>query len=202
MATELEIYNPAVYGGTLEIRRGGGRGQIFGRFPYGGTATLSDRGRTRKETIASGAFGFAIEDETREINLLVGHSFDAPLASRRAGTLEISDSPEAVEFLATLPEESRQPTWMRDAVLSIDTGLMQGLSPGFRVPPSTTVPRAQELIPEPGNPDVLIRRVNQAVLFEMSMLTRAAYEDARVELRDWQNAGLATPDDDLWLLTL
>ena len=203
MSPEIETV-AAVYPGFLEIRRGGGRGQIYGRFPYGAVATRTDRGRVRKETFAPGAFDFAIADESREINLLVGHDFGQPLAGRRSQTREITGNAEAVEFLATLPDESRQPTWMRDAVLSIDAGLMTGLSPGFRVPPSTAVPNAEELIPEAGNPDVFVRRVNQAVLYEFSMLTRGAYEDASVELRDWQTAdsGLTIPGDDLWLLTI
>ena len=199
-----ELETTAVYPAFLEIRQGGRRGRIYGRFPYDAVATIGDRGSVRKETIAPGAFDFAINDDESEINLLVGHQFGFPLASKRAGSLEITSDRSAVEFEATLPPENRQPTWIRDAVLAIDAGLMTGLSPGFRVPPATAVSNAQELVPETGNPDVLIRRVNQAVLYEMSMLTRGAYQDAGVEMRDWQTAdsGLTVPDDAVWLLTL
>lgn len=198
MTTPIETSDLwAVYSGELEIRQGG---RIFGRFPYGSMATVADRGRQRKETFASRAFAFAIEDDTREINLLVGHRFDAPLASRLEGTLEISDSADAVEFVATLPPENRRPTYMQDAALAIENRLMRGLSPGFRVPPATAVPNAEELIPEPGGAGVLIRRINQAVLFELSIVTRPSYTDSDVEIRAQQL--LTPPDDDLWLLTL
>ena len=49
--------------GELEIRQGGGSRTLVGRFPYGGLAVISDRGRTRKETISSRAFSFAIDNE-------------------------------------------------------------------------------------------------------------------------------------------
>lgn len=60
---------------------------------------------------------------------------------------------------------------------------MVGLSPGFRVPPSSVVPGAERLIAEPGNPSVSIREINEAVLREFSVVTSAAYEDAVVDLR-------------------
>ena len=72
----------------LELRQ---RGRLLsGRFPYRSTATVRDRGRVRKERFDPGAFAFAVEDETREIHLLAGHSYDRPLASKRAGSLNPS----------------------------------------------------------------------------------------------------------------
>ena len=71
---------------------------------------MRNRGRVRKERFASRAFAFAIQDAEREINVLVGHSYQQPLASRRAGSLKITDSDEAVTFEAQLPAEADQPT--------------------------------------------------------------------------------------------
>ena len=88
----------------LEIRqRRGGRRGIFGSFKYNRTATVRDRGRRRKETIRSGAFRFALDDDEREINLLFGHSFDRPLASKLRGSLELEDTADALNFRAILP---------------------------------------------------------------------------------------------------
>ena len=56
-------------------------------------------------------------------------------------------------------------------------------SPGFRVPPQSAVPNAEELIPEPGNPGVQIRVIRQAVLYELSLVTRPAYPETIVDLR-------------------
>ena len=166
----------------LEIRRRGGGREIRGRFPYNRTATLRDRGRVRKERFRSRAFRFAVESE-REINLLAGHSFKTPLASRRAGTLVLADGEDELSFRATLPPDAAQPTWMRDTVLALEAGLIQGISPGFNVPPSNVVPDAESLIPEAGNPGVMIRDIREAVLYELSLVSRPAYEETSVEVR-------------------
>ena len=90
----------------LEIRQVGGATVLQGRFPYGRLATISNRGRRRKESIMPRAFRFAIEQEPeRKIDILVGHDFGKPIASRQSGTLTIRDSAAAVEFEATLPAD-------------------------------------------------------------------------------------------------
>ena len=190
---------PAYYETRLETRQEGGRRLITGVFPYMALGTIADRGRTRKERFAPGAFRFSLEDALRDIRLLRGHAMDHPLASRSAGTLDLTDSPTELRFAATLPPDDRQPSWVRDTVLAIEDGLMLGLSPGFRVPPSNVVPNAEELIPEPGNPGVFIRQVNQALLTELSVVTSGTYKEAGVEIRE----ELSKMDrGKRWLLTL
>ena len=170
--------------GELEVRRVGGASFIRGVFPYNKLGTINDRARVRKESFSPRAFGFAIEEEpTRKLDLLVGHDFGKPIASRQSGTLTIADSAEAVTFEATLPDDAMAPSWVKDVVLAIQGGTMVGLSPGFRAPPKSAVPNAEQLVPEEGNPGVLIRQVNDAVLREMSIVTAGVYDDALVELR-------------------
>ena len=185
----------------LEVRRRrGGRGrEIRGSFAYGVTATIRDRGRVRKERISPGAFRFAIERADREVNLLVGHSFDRPLGSKLDGSLELSDGSRALSFRALLPPEGEQPTYMRDAVLMLNAGLVGGISPGFVVPPADVVPDAERLVPEPGNEDVLIREVSDAVLYELSLVTRPAYPETEVESRAAQAARQARKGVPVWL---
>lgn len=165
----------------LELRASGR--SLSGSFPYNSTATRSDRGTVRKERFGSRAFSYAIEDEAREINLLVGHDFDKPLGSRLAGSLELIDGDDALRFRATLPEAEDQPGYMVDLIKQYRAGLIGGLSPGFRVPPRDVVADAEELIPELGNPGVKIRHIRAAVLYEMSLVTRAAYPETEVDLR-------------------
>ena len=191
--------------GELELRQGGGSRQLVGRFPYGGLAVISDRGRTRKETINSRAFSFAIDNEVDRfgvpirIDLLTGHDFGKPLASRQAGTLAIQDADDAVTFQATLPEIEESASWVLDTVKAVNAGQMIGLSPGFRVPPKGVVPGAESLTPEPGNPSVMIRNINDAVLREMSVVTSGAYLEALVEMRS-ANAVIFLPEARfLWL---
>lgn len=170
--------------GSLEIRRqGDGRPKLSGSFPYNRTATVRATGRRRKESFAPRAFSFAVEDPEREINFLLGHSFDKPLASKRAGSLVLTDSDDALRFEATLPLPEDQPTHVADAVKMIEGGLLLGISPGFVVPPRSTVPDAEEEVPEPGNPGVTVRVIRQAVLLELSAVTRPAYRETTVDVR-------------------
>ena len=174
---EFPIFEAA----KLEIRRSGGMRILTGRFNYGSTATVRDRGRVRKERFEPRAFRFAIEDETRQLDILVGHDFGKPIASRKAGTLSIADGDDAVNFEARLPDDP--PSWAVDMEKSIAAGLMVGLSPGFVVPPVLVVPDAERFEPEPGNPGVQIRVIREAVLREFSVVTAPAYPDAAVDLR-------------------
>ena len=178
--------------GELEIRQVGGARTINGTFPYNRLGVVADRGRVRKERIGSRAFSFAIREEpTRKIDLLVGHDFGKPVASRQSGSLAIEDADDAVRFIATLPDDP--PSWVVDAEKAIRGGTMTGLSPGFHLPPRGVVPNAEELLPEPGNPGVQIRQINAAVLREFSVVTSATYDDAFIEMRAESNAVLFLP---------
>ena len=113
----MDMETRAVFDASFEIRQEGKRPVITGRFPYGSLGVVADRGSVRKETFEPGAFAYAIQDETRQIHFLSGHSYDKPLASRRAGTLTIQDTPAAVEFEAVLPVAGEQPSWVQDFLL-------------------------------------------------------------------------------------
>lgn len=175
----------------VELRQEGNT--LAGVFPYGSQATMASRGRVRKERFEARAFRYAVEDSTRDVHLLVGHSYDAPLASKLSGSLTLDDSDDALSFRAALPAENDRPSWMVDALKGIVLGLMTGISPGFNVPPTSAVANAERLLPEPGNPGVFIRSIAAAVLFELSVVTRAAYREASVQLRE--ESGLYVPRD-------
>lgn len=176
--------------GELELRaRGGGRGrELSGKFPYGPNhkAVLHAGGhgkRPRKEYFKQGAFKFSVDASDQEINLLVGHSFDQPLASKLGGTLHLRDTASALEFRADLPEELLQVTHVKDALTLLSLGMVTGISPGFRVAP---IPDAEEVTEEdPEEGTALIREVKQAVLYELSLVVRPAYPSTQVEARSW-----------------
>ncbi|MDB5663554.1 HK97 family phage prohead protease [Cypionkella sp.] len=167
----------------LEVRQQRGRPRIFGRFPYNAWAVLSDRGAVRKESIEPGAFSYTLEDPLQEISLLFGHSFDKPLASRLGGSLTFEDSEDFLSFIAEIPEGAERASHVVDALAMLGAGLIKGISPGFRVPPKDVVPNAERLVPEPGNPKVFIRMLAKLVLYELSLVTRPAYESSSAELR-------------------
>jgi len=175
----------------LELRAAGdGTRRLRGRFPYGRRAVLDSGGkgrRPRKEQFASRAFSFAVDDPERDIHLLIGHSFDRPLASRKARTLTLEDSDEALTFEAILTREIQEASWAKDFVAAFSAGLVTGISPGFRVAPPEAVAKPEEVTEEdPAEGSALIRTVFAAVLFELSMVTRPAYHETEADLRQFQ----------------
>ena len=179
----------------LELRsRSGGGYSMSGSFPYGSFAILSDGGRSgrpQKESIEAGAFAYRVEDPAEEIHLLVGHSYDRPLASKLAGTLRLEDTRQALLFEAEISSEMRDVSYVRDAVASLKAGLVGGISPGFRLPPKRAVEKPETIEdeghdPAAGKHNAIIRRVHEALLYELSLVTRPAYDDTQIQLRNWQ----------------
>ncbi|WP_162174817.1 HK97 family phage prohead protease [Hyphomonas oceanitis] len=164
---------------------------MAGRFPYNRPAVLSDggkSGRPVKEEFAPGAFAHTIEEKV-EIHLLYGHSFDKPLASLKNGTLKFSDTAAFLELEAILTPEIMETSYAQDLVAQIESGLVTGLSPGFRLPPERAVPRdkAEQWRDEGSDPangmhNARIRRILEAILVEFSIVTRPAYKEAQVEM--------------------
>lgn len=177
--------------GGLELRkRASGALALHGRFPYGKRAVLSDGGRTgrpRKEVIAPRAFSYRVERPEEDIHLLIGHSYDRPLASRGAGTLELADSDDALSFAATITDEMQEVSYVRDFLAAMRAGLIIGISPGFRIPPERAVPNAEKVEEEdPAKGMALIRTIYAALLYELSVVTRPAYDETQIEERNWK----------------
>lgn len=183
--------------GELEVRRDGGGGtRLRGRFPYGVPAVLSDGGRTgrpKKEVFAPRAFAYRVNDPTKEIHLLLGHDFGQPLASKMTHTLTLRDTVEALLLEATISPAIADTSFGRDALAMIGAGLAFGISPGFRMPPERAVPlaEAETITEEPDKPDegmhrAIIRTIRQALLYELSVVTRPAYKESQIEARNWR----------------
>ncbi len=182
--------------GGLEVRRAhDGSTRLSGSFPYGSPAVLSDGGRTgrpRKEVFAPQAFAFRVNDPSKEIHLLLGHDFGQPLASKLTGTLQLKDTKAALQLEATISPAIADTSFGRDALAMIGAGLAFGISPGFRMPPERAVPRAEAetiteepIEPEKGMHGAIIRTVHEALLYELSVVTRPAYKDSQIEARNW-----------------
>ena len=187
--------------GALELRAApDGSQSLKGRFPYNKPAVLSDGGRSgrpRKEVIAPGAFSYRVDDEDEDIHLLVGHSYDRPLASRAAGTFLLRDTPAALTFTATITAEMQRVSYVQDFLGGYAAGLITGISPGFRIPPERVVPEAERTDEEdPKLGMALIRTVLQALLYELSVVTKPAYPEAQIEARNWSltDGGVVLPD--------
>lgn len=161
----------AAHGSALELRTEGGATRLRATFPYGAEAELAPG---RREVFASRAFAARIE-AGEDIHLLAGHDYEKPLASRAAGNLQVTDTDAALVIEATIDGST---TWARDFLAAHGAGLIRGMSPGFRVSPGG------ERIESRG--DALLRTVTAAELFEVSAVTRPAYDGAQIEARSWQ----------------
>jgi len=165
------LWGGVAHGGALELRRdANGGARLTGRFPYGHETDLAPG---RAEVIEPRAFAARIA-AGGDIHLLAGHDYAKPLASRAAGTLTITDTPEGVVFEASVDPGT---TWARDFLAAHAAGLVRGLSPGFRVP------AGGERIERRG--DGLVRRISGADLYELSAVTVPAYPAAQIEARNW-----------------
>lgn len=179
-----------VLGSGLEVRREDDGGvRLSGRFPYRTETVLSDAGgRETRELIEPGAFSDATRDGA-EVHFLSGHSFDKPLASTRSGTLTLRDTPDALEFEARITPAILRATYAGDAIAAAEAGLTTGLSPGFRLPSDRATGETWETAPDGAR----VRRIKRAMLAELSLVTRPAYADARVDVtrhKEAPDAGL------------
>ena len=123
------------------------------------------------------------ELERRNIHVLAGHSYDRPMGDMLRSGARVTSTREALEFEVELPPDGDQPGYMRDVVNMIRAGLIGGISPGFRVPPRAVVPNGERLEAEPGNEAVQVRVIENAVLSELSIVTRPAYSDTDIDVR-------------------
>lgn len=159
-----------VHLGRLELRAEGGATHLRAVFPYGAETELAPG---RREVIAPRAFSDRIA-AGEDIHLLSGHDYEKPLASRAAGTLDLTDTAEALVLEARIDPAT---SWARDFIAAHGAGLIRGLSPGFRVP------SGGEKIERRGAG--VLRTITRADLFELSAVTRPAYPSAQIEARAW-----------------
>ncbi|WP_415402791.1 HK97 family phage prohead protease [Tateyamaria sp. SN3-11] len=149
---------------------------IEGIFPYNERASF---GSDRFETFAEGAFAESVQDGTADIHLLWQHDMGKPLASRAGGSLTLNDAGNALRFEARVSADHMKIGFIADAVAAMQTNLVKGLSPGFRVASAK-----DQTVTRDGKGNVL-RTIKRAELIELSAVTRAAYPYGQIQARNW-----------------
>lgn len=134
---------------------------------------MRNSGRVRKERIAPGAFSHSIEDEEQEIIAQIGTAPANILGSKKAGSLKLADSPTAL----TISIDGVISTQYADDFLKqLSSGQFQlGARALYRI---DGVENAFKASPEPGNPSVMIRTVENAVLYGISLSHRRRKGDS------------------------
>jgi uncharacterized protein len=82
------------------------------------------------ERIAPGAFGKSLRQRTKDVRLYVNHNSDMVLASKRSGTLRLSEDAVGLRVEADLPDT----TAARDLRALMQAGVVSTMSFGFTVP--------------------------------------------------------------------
>ena len=191
-------YRESAVAARAEVREDGEG--LSGSFLYDVATVVSDRAEerqargVRKSKVSPGAFDFTLADDSREVQLLFGRSYDRPLASRHAGSLVLTDTPTALTFsVDRLPDTS----YVRDFRAQLQSGAASfGVVPLYRIPPADVVPDAVIVEQEEGGvPGVLVETIRQAILTALSITTRAPRGNPGVVIPEQQRRRRA-----LWLL--
>jgi uncharacterized protein len=82
------------------------------------------------ERIAPGAFSKSLRQRSKDVRLYVNHNSDMVLASKRSGTLRLTEDEVGLRVEADLPET----TAARDLRALMDAGVVSTMSFGFTVP--------------------------------------------------------------------
>ena len=153
---------------------------VSATYNYDKTETVSDTGRNRKRKIRPGAFKVSIDDPAQEIMLSLGRNPNDAIASKIAGTLKLKDMAKGLLATVTKPPDT---TSMRDFESQVASGMTPTVTPLFRELDGEFVD-----IPEPGNPEVLIREYTGLKLYGLALTVRqpkGAESSVTVRNRQW-----------------
>jgi len=161
----------------LEVRQGDGQGPTIAGyaivFDAWSNVMADSRGRKFRERFAPAAFDRVLASGA-DIHALWNHNDDMPLGRTRNGTLRVAKDRQGVRFELTPPNTS----WGADAVESIRSGIVSGMSFGF-----VAHREGGDTWAKPGVDGVAERTVLDADLLEVSPVTFPAYPATSVMVR-------------------
>lgn len=127
-----------------------------------------------REMFMPGAFRDSLKND--DVVFLVNHD-GLPLARTRSGTLQLSEDKRGLKILTELDGDDPD---VRQIVPKMKRGDLDKMSIAF-------IPTRQEWIePEEGSNDLPLRRIHEARLFDVSIVTTPAYDGTEIGLRAWE----------------
>jgi HK97 family phage prohead protease len=129
--------------------------------------TPADIAGVFREQIAQGAFAETVEQD--DVRALVNHDANMVLGRNKAGTLRMSEDKKGLRVEVDMPDTQMA----RDLGVSMERGDINQMSFGF-------IARRQEWDDGEEPP---MRTINEAELFDVSVVTYPAYEETEVGLR-------------------
>lgn len=173
------VDDPAYKASTIEARRADKRG-LSGTYKLGSTHTVKASGRKRKTRLTEALFDYHVPafnpglakkvvpkaaDEF-DISINLGSNLNSALATTGSKTLEVfRRGKELIAKVKRLPDTQAA----RDLIALIDGGIPLYLRPRYR---TDGVPNATHIEPEPGNKDVDIEVIDNAILLGFDLGVR------------------------------
>ena len=120
----------------------------------------------------------------RDITLGVYREQARQLASRKAGSLVLTDSPTALKFRAVLPPEN-QISLIDDAVNLIRSDVGDwGIEPHIQIPPQDIVSRPSFIVrPETPGSNVYVQEMQDVSLRGLRIVPRGGVPNSKVQVR-------------------
>jgi len=189
MGMEMTPVKPRTEGSGVEFRsfegeiRDVGDGNTF--VGYAAVFNSDSEPLPFVERIAPGAFAKSLRNRKRDIRLYVNHDSNMVLASRRSGTLTLTEDDRGLRVEAELPDT----TAGRDMRELLRAGIVDKMSFGF------TIPRGGDRWSEDGR----TRELREVALHEVSVVTGfPAYEATTAAVRSLsalsERTGMAVDD--------
>ena len=200
-----------IFSGQLEIRQDGDNPIIAAKFPYGVTATVTNRGRARKERFAPGSMSWQVR-KFQEVQQQFAEMIDSAMEEIRKEHLiaQLQDELEKRNtHLLVGHDYNRAIADMKTGTLAVRHNdryveLEATLPPEERQPSwvrdaalaveggqlrgvspgfNVTAQGAERLVPEDGPGDSLVREILDSVVFEYSLVARPSYPLTEVDAR-------------------
>lgn len=124
-----------------------------------------------REVIKPGAFNKTLNSNA-EVKADLNHDQNSVIGRRSKGTLILNDTPTGLNTVITPSDTS----WGRDAIEAVRAGDYDGMSFEFK-----TNPQGERVYRDADGG--LIREINDATLFRVSVVAEPAYEQTQVECR-------------------